>query len=319
MVIFCYFVKNIKNEKMSEILTNTYTKLTFSGHDTFHCRQLWLKKGYDFVKNGNKFTNSDAVVILGVGKNMVSSIYFWMKALGLIDKDGNTTDIADYIFAADGQDPYLEDEATLWLLHYQLVTIGYASIYNLIFNDLRKEKVEFTKDNFLSFVERKATEFGLSRFNKKTVSTDFDVLTKMYIRTTDQVKDKEDTFSGLLTDLNIIEEERRKIEDVGIVSFFSIPNGYRNSLPEEIILYTILDNDDFQSSISLNTLFQERNQAGSVFAITKNALMEKLESISKKTAFKKFGITLSDHAGIKELQFDSKPNKFDILNHYYGK
>lgn len=304
---------------MSETLTNTYTKLTFSGHDTFHCRQLWLKKGYDFVKNGNKFTDNEAVVLLGVGKNMVSAIYFWMKAFGLIDKDGNTTDIADYIFSIEGKDPYLEDEATLWLLHYQLVTIGHASIYNLVFNDFRKEKIEFSKDNFLSFVERKAREFGFSQFNKKTVSTDFDVLAKMYIRTTDQVKDKEDTFSGLLTDLNIIQEERRKIEDIGIASFFSIPNGHRNSLPEEILLYTIIDRDAFQNSISLNTLFQERNQVGSVFAITKNSLMEKLESISKNPVFQKFGITLSDHAGIKELQFASKPNKFDILNHYYGK
>lgn len=298
---------------MSEILTNTYAKLTFSGHDTFHCRQLWLKKGYDFVKKGYRFTDNESVVILGVGKNMVSSIYFWMKAFGLVDKDGNTTDIAEYIFSTEGKDPYLEDEATLWLLHYQLVTIGHASIYNLIFNDLRKEKIEFTKDNFLSFVERKATEYGFTQFNKKTVSTDFDVLTKMYIRTTEHVKDKEDTFSGLLTDLNLIQEEKK------INSLYSIPNDHRNNLPEEIILYSILDSDDFQSSISLNTLFQERNQAGSVFAITKNALMEKLESISKNPAFKKFGITLSDHAGIKELQFSSKPNKFDILNHYYGK
>lgn len=304
---------------MSEIPTNRYTKLTFSGHDTFHCRQLWLKKGYDFIKNGNKFTDDEAVVLLGVGKNMVSSIYFWMKVFGLVDKDGNTTDIADYIFSAEGKDPYLEDEASLWLLHYQLVTLGYASIYNLIFNDLRKEKIEFTKENFLSFVERKADEFGFLQFNKKTVSIDFDVLTKMYIRTTDQVKDKEDTFSGLLADLNIIQEERRKIEDVGIVSFFSIPNGRRNSLPEEILLFTILDSDNFQNSISLNTLFQERNQAGSVFAITKNVLMEKLESISKNPKFKDYGITLSDHAGIKELQFTSKPAKFDVLNHYYDK
>lgn len=304
---------------MSETLTNTYTKLTFSGHDTFHCRQLWLKKGYDFVKDGNKFTDSESVVILGVGKNMVSAIYFWMKAFGLIDKEGNTTDIADYFFSVDGQDPYLEDEATLWLLHYQLVTGGHATIYNLIFNDLRKEKIEFTKENFLSFAERKANEFGFSQFNKKTVSTDFDVLTKMYIRTTEQVKDKEDTFSGLLADLNVIQEEKRKIEDVGIVAFFSIPNGHRNSLPEEILLYTILDSDNFQNSISLNTLFQERNQAGSVFAITKNALMEKLESVSKNPAFRDYGITLSDHAGIKELQFTSKPNKFDVLNHYYGR
>lgn len=298
---------------MSETLTNTYTKLTFSGHDTFHCRQLWLKKGYDFVKNGNKFTDSESVVILGVGKNMVSAIYFWMKAFGLINKEGNTTDIADYIFAVDGQDPYLEDEATLWLLHYQLVTMGYASIYNLIFNDLRKEKIEFTKENFLSFAERKANEFGFSQFNRKTVSTDFDVLTKMYIRTTEQVKDKEDTFSGLLTDLNLIQEEKKTN------SSYSIPNDQRNNLPEEIILYTILNSDNFQNSIGLNILFQERNQAGSVFAITKNALMEKLESISKNPVFKDYGITLSDHAGIKELQITSKPTKFDILNHYYGK
>ncbi|RYG02779.1 MAG: DUF4007 family protein, partial [Chitinophagaceae bacterium] len=24
------------------------TKYTFSGHETFHCRHLWLKKGYEF-------------------------------------------------------------------------------------------------------------------------------------------------------------------------------------------------------------------------------------------------------------------------------
>ena len=298
---------------MSETFTAQSNKLTFSGHDTFHCRQLWLKKGYDFVKNGNKFMDIEAVVLLGVGKNMVSAIYFWMKAFGLIDKDGNTTDLADYIFSLEGKDPYLEDEATLWLLHYHLVTHGFASIYDLIFNDFRKEKIEFTKDNFLAFAERKANEIGFTQFNKKTAGTDFEVLTKMYIRTTEQVKDKEDTFSGLLTDLNLIHEEKKSN------SIYSIPNESRNNLPEEIILYTILDKQGFQNSISLNILFQDRNQAGSVFAITKNSLMEKLESISNNSKYQKYGITLSDHAGIKELQIAFKPNKFDVLNHYYGK
>lgn len=297
---------------MSQIMITPFTKFTFSGHETFHCRQLWLKKGYDFIKEGKKFTDTDAVVLLGVGKNMVSAIYFWMKAFGLIDKDGNITDIAEYIFSNKGKDPYLEDEATLWLLHYQLVTTGHASIYDLVFNDLRKEKVEFTKDNFILFTERKANEFDFSQVNKKTVGADFDVLTKMYIRTTEQVKDKEDTFSGLLTDLNLIQEEKKTN------TLYSISNESRSKLPDEIVLYTILDNGNFQNSISLNTLFQERNQVGNVFAITKNALMEKLESIENNSTFKKYGITLSDHAGIKELQFTSKPNKFDVLNHYYG-
>lgn len=298
---------------MSEILANPLNKLTFSGHETFHCRQLWLKKGYDFVKKGGRFSDSEAVVLLGVGKNMVAAINFWLKAFALIDKEGNTSELADYIFSANGRDPYLEDEATLWLLHYHLVTQGAASIYDLVFNQLRKEKIEFTKENFLIFAERKANEIGFAQFNKKTVATDFEVLAKMYIRTTDQAKDKEDTFSGLLTDLNLIQEEKKHN------SIYSIPNESRNSLPEEIILYSILDKGDFQKSVSLNVLSQDRNKAGSVFAITKNALMEKLESAAGSPENKKYGITLSDHAGIKELQFAVKPNKFEILDHYYGK
>lgn len=58
-------------------------KFTFSGHESFQCRHLWLKKGYDFVNKKKSFNNDDAVVALGVGKNMVNSIRFWMKSLQL--------------------------------------------------------------------------------------------------------------------------------------------------------------------------------------------------------------------------------------------
>lgn len=296
---------------------NTPIKLTFSGHDTFHCRHLWLKKGYDFIKEGRKFTDDDAVVELGVGKNMVSSISFWMRAFGIIDKDGLLTDFAHYILDDGGKDPYIEDEATLWLLHYQLITQNIASTYNLIFNEFRREKIEFTRDNFVAFVIRKAEELNISQINKNTVSTDFEVLTKMYIRTDAQSKDREDTFSGLLTELNIIQEEKRKVDDK-IVTFYSISTEEKNEIPDEVLLYTILDNDNFDKSISLYTIEQERNQAGSVFAIGRTGLINKIESISSNKKFKKYGITFNDHAGIKELQFKTKPNKFEILKEYYA-
>lgn len=125
---------------MPAIDTIPFTKLTFSGHDTFHCRHLWLKKGYDFVASGNKFSEESAVITLGVGKNMVSSIHYWMKAFGLLNKDGELTEFANYFFSKEGKDPYLEDNTTLWLLHYNLVKTNLASLYNLLFNELRKEK-----------------------------------------------------------------------------------------------------------------------------------------------------------------------------------
>ena len=56
----------------------------FSGHESFACKSHWLKRGYDFVIADRNFNDDDAVVHLGVGKNMVASIRFWMKAIGLL-------------------------------------------------------------------------------------------------------------------------------------------------------------------------------------------------------------------------------------------
>ena len=95
--------------------TKTQIKFTFSGHESFQCRQLWLKKGYDFVNKKKSFNNDDAVVELGVGKNMVSSIRFWMKAFNLLTTTDELTDFAHKLLADDGYDPYMEDEGTLWL------------------------------------------------------------------------------------------------------------------------------------------------------------------------------------------------------------
>src|SRR5262245_17334681 len=109
-------------------------KPTFSGHESFQCRNLWLKKGFDFVKSKKSFNSEDAVVHLGVGKNMVNSIRFWMRAFNLLTTDDKLTEFAHKLLDDDGYDPYIEDEGTLWLLHYQLLKKGFASTYSLVFN-----------------------------------------------------------------------------------------------------------------------------------------------------------------------------------------
>ena len=58
----------------------------FSGHETFPFRYAWLPKGVAAVREDPKaFSQPDALVRLGVGKNMVASIRFWCESLGLID------------------------------------------------------------------------------------------------------------------------------------------------------------------------------------------------------------------------------------------
>lgn len=70
----------------------------YSGHDSFLCKQFWLKKGFDFAQGNNSFAEDKAVVKLGVGKNMVSAVHYWMKSFGICDSKNQITEIGNYIF-----------------------------------------------------------------------------------------------------------------------------------------------------------------------------------------------------------------------------
>ncbi len=286
------------------------TKFTFSGHDSFQCRQLWLKKGYDFVLDGRSFNDEDAVVQLGVGKNMVSSIRFWLKAFNIIDNKDIPTEFGKRLFDDEnGYDPFLEDEASLWLLHYQLVKNGFASIYSIIFNEFRKEKLFFNKENFVNYLKRIVESNPDLNFNENTVAKDFIVFANLY-KNDPESKDVEDSFSGILSEIELL-----KTTGKGKDEQFFIENSERDNLPESIVLYAILDNPNYGNSISLNSLEFDWNSPGSIFALNRSGLMNKISDIVDN--FK--DITFTDQAGIKELQVKNKADAYTILDKYYGK
>ncbi len=102
---------------------------TFAKHETFYIREGWLRKGLMAIQqNGHIFLEDDAAMDeLGIGKNMISSLRFWMQAVYLSKegyfgngyKEHEMTELARQILECD---PYLEDVGTYWLLHYYLVT-----------------------------------------------------------------------------------------------------------------------------------------------------------------------------------------------------
>src|SRR5688572_10567858 len=57
----------------------------FSGHETFPLRYSWLPKAFAALCSRPKlFADEDlAMVELGVGKNMVRAIRFWVRAAGV--------------------------------------------------------------------------------------------------------------------------------------------------------------------------------------------------------------------------------------------
>lgn len=298
-------------------------KLRFSGHESFQCRNLWLKKGYDFIKENEEssFTDDLAGISLGVGKNMVSAIRFWLDAFGMrdVDEKNKPSELAEKLLSEKGWDPYLEDLGSLWLLHFLLISRGQhnASLYHLVFNRFRKQRVEFTKDHLVTFLVNFSDEQGESH-SSNTIDTDVGVFLKTYVKpnSREEKKNIEDLFSSLLIELNLVKE----IENTGAgrkEKWYKIESSDRESLPIEIFFYSILDNKEkgnFGDSISLHKLLNADNSPGNVFALHPDALVSKVEKLVQKYD----GISYKEDGGIRELQIQKSFNKHSVLDEYYG-
>ncbi|WP_343570386.1 DUF4007 family protein [Sphingobacterium sp.] len=284
-------------------------KLSFSGHETFSCKIYWLKKGYDFVRAGKSFTDDDAVVDLGVGKNMVTSIRFWLKAFGIIDETDQTTEFANFIFGDDGVDPYLEDVVTLWLLHYQLIKSEKASIYSLIFNRFRRERTEFTKEHIKRFLNRVILEEQVN-FSAATIDSDIKVFLANYV--SQKTSDIEESYNNILQELALISNFKQLDDSSHLLDWYQFDLQSKN-IPFEVLLFVILDSPLYGQSISLSHLANDPSSLGNVFLLTEGSLITLLKEIRTEYA------TYTETAGNQVLQVRSNLEKYRILYTYYNR
>ena len=276
-------------------------RYSFSGHESFQCKALWLKKGYDFLVNGYSFKDVDSVVKLGVGKNMVASIRFWLRAFGL-SKDDELTKVARYLFDSNiGRDPYSEDLNTLWLLHFLLINQEVASLYHIVFLDYQRERKEFTRHELQTYIRRKCSiPEQRNVYNENTVKKDIGVLLKNYVSPKD-LKKIED-FSALLLNLNLIVSKTNEIYNFREVTV--------KEIAPEIILFALICIGGKEKTISLDGL----QRLSLIFCIPMMSFIEIIRLLENTYPD---AIVFSDNSGLKNVHIIKELDKFDILNKYY--
>lgn len=242
------------------------------------------------------------MVKFGVGKNMVASIRFWLRAFGLSNMD-DVTKIADYLFNSDtGRDPYSEDLNTLWLLHFLLINYRVASLYNLVFVDYQRERKEFTRSELQTYIRRKCSVPEQKNvYNENTVKKDIGVLLKNYVSPKD-LKNIED-FSALLIGLNLIIS---KPQDTYYFREVTV-----KEIAPEVILFALLSLGDSEKTISLDGL----QRISLIFCLPMISLIEIIRSLEQLYPG---AIFFSDNSGIKNVQFRIELDKFDVLDNYYN-
>ena len=192
--------------------------MKFSGHETFVCRFAWLPKAFRaLTRDVGAFTDDEAAMAeLGLGKNMVRSLRFWVEAMGLAVPSPSRslvlTDFARAVFADGGFDPYLEDIRSLWLLHWNLSSRSEGSLFAWRFLLNQWPYPEFTRSEALAAFARESAQLGLSH-STVTLSQHLDAFLHTYYSARSAEVAVEDSLEGPLVEIEFLQKlGERKVD-----------------------------------------------------------------------------------------------------------
>lgn len=265
---------------------------------------------------------------MGMGKNMVLSVRYWIRALNLVtcidhkEQSYQLTSLAKQLFTekngTPAYDEYLDKIGTTWLLHWLLQSMpaigGELNAARFFFNyfngiKVRKETLVTEINDALVNHEKELTEVTLNK--------DIDCFLHMYAQKSLQSsKINEDSFASPFTELGLLKQEDSKNYLAELAK--------RPSLPVEIFTYALIDfmqrrqRESNANSLSFDALLNDVGSPGRVFRLSSAGLSDKLDQVEILTERK---IAWTDTQGLRQVQHsfedinDIKPEQY--LKHYY--
>lgn len=277
----------------------------FSGHETFPLRQLWLSKIADYVQrhgHGRKpdFTSDEgienAIIELGVGKNMVSSARFWARACQVIDESDSLTEIGQIIFGSDlttGGDPYCTRSATVWLMHWNLASVPtrFTPIWYL-FNHVNQPSLD--RQSFVDGMKELCRVNGW-KVSDNTLKRAQECVLRAYLPRLSAKGSTEDFVEPLLSELGLLETTASR--DV-----FLLHRGAHKTLPDEIFVYALMDYWErlktTSSTLDFYRIAHDFGSPGRVFKLDNENVAQRLQRLGTVTnGF----LEWTEQAGLKQV------------------
>ncbi len=259
-----------------------------------------MKKCVDaLAARPNLFACDDAMVALGVGKNMVRAIRHWALVTRVIEevpgsrgRSLRVTGLGGLIFGHGGVDPYLEDPRTLWLLHWLLCT--------------HPEKATTWRWTFgvwgrptFSRAELRAALVGVaagSRASEGTLGRDVEVFLRTYLPSrASRAVPLEDALDSPLVELGLLREDP-------VEGRCELVRGPKPSLDDLVFAFAVLDfwerTAPERDSMHVDALLHGSAAPGRVLCLDERSLHERLEHAEAWSR----GVLLHDQtAGVRQL------------------
>jgi hypothetical protein len=289
----------------------------FARHETFHIREGWLFKGMNAIGSDPAiFLAPDASERLGLGKNMVRALRFWLMATGLTEEYVRNRQTCQRLTVPFGQlvwehDRYHEEEGTLWLLHYHLVRdLGGATTWYWFFNHFSQPV--FDQNSFVGALQSWVIGTGGKSISDQSLKRDFDCLVRTYLPDR-QARSPEDLIECPLAQLDLLAEAGN-----GPVRRYRLLRPDPARIHPLVLLYVLLcwqeSNQPDARQLGLAQVLREPANDGRVFNLGTIGLSECFARLNDE--YPDLVVRLTRAAGLDQLTLPAIPSD-EVLMRYY--
>ena len=266
----------------------------FSGHESFPCRYAWLPKAVAALQQNPQIFSDEreAISELGVGKNMVRAIRFWIVVMGIaevIDHQLAVTPFGKALLGSEGLDRFLEDRRTLWLLHWMLLSHENDPLFawDYLFN--RWGHPDMTRTEVLRVFEQEAKRMERT-LSRTTLEQHFDVFLHTYVTSNaHRAESREDNLDSPFVDLELIEVigERRVGKTGRSEPVYAFRREPKPDITPELFVFCLLDywskRQVNESTLTFRDVSTNVGSIGQVFKLSEPDIRERLERLEKQS------------------------------------
>jgi hypothetical protein len=289
--------------------------MKFRAHETFSIRKGWLSKGMkQIVSDPSVFVSKDRnpMDVLGIGANMVKSLRYWLPTVGLSESPKNKgtqhlTEFGEIVYKCD---PYIEENGTLWLLHYHLVKrLDTATSWHFFFNHFQLS--EFSKEDFTTALANYAKINGVSEPPIRSLDDDFNCIINTYMPRYKTAPSKDEPESNMdcpLSELGLVDYHNKK------------ERTYKKAIPAAhtidplIAVAVIVDNANGRTEIPLSEIQNKHGNIGRVFNLDTITLLTVLNA-AERAGY----VEVVRTAGLDLLHITTPYTFLECVQQYYDK
>jgi len=267
----------------------------FTGHETFPCRYPWLPKAVNALqKRPDLFKNIDnAIVVLGVGKQMARAIRFWVEAAKVADKQENgdleVNELGEDLLGKKGRDPYLEDIQTFWLIHWNFSTHPKSPIFAWDFLMNRWQDPEITLSRAVASFKKEADSLN-RKLSIVTLKQHFNIFLHTYVPTRGKKGDVlEDNLDCPLTELDLIRQIGETFSDSNgkLEPVYIFNRDPKPEISQQLFFYCLNNFWETYHSGEKSLQFREVTSGygspGQIFKLPEHEIRDRLEDIEDFT------------------------------------